>query len=106
MTNGISRLMFYQLRFTHWFQQKSNVELLLVRISDHSSGNDCHYRDNTGSALIYLFTLIFLFIFLSLIMLGLHCCVWTFSSCEGGLLFIVVHRLLIVVASLVAEHRF
>ena len=55
MTNGISRLMFYQLRFTHWFQQKSNVELLLVRISDHSSGNDCHYRDNTGSALIYLF---------------------------------------------------
>ena len=21
MTNGISRLMFYQLRFTHWFQQ-------------------------------------------------------------------------------------
>ena len=32
--------------------------------------------------------------------------VWAFSNCsEQGLLFIVVHRLLIVVASLVAEHR-
>ena len=37
--------------------------------------------------------------------LGLHCCAWAFSSCrEWGLLFIVVHRLLTVVASLVAEH--
>ena len=33
--------------------------------------------------------------------------VWAFSNCsEQGLLFIVVHRLLIVVASLVVEHRF
>ena len=38
--------------------------------------------------------------------LGLCCCVWAFSSCsEQGLLFIVVHRLLIAVTSLVAEHR-
>ena len=38
--------------------------------------------------------------------LGLHCCTRAFSSCgEQGLLFVVVHRLLIVVASLVAEHR-
>ena len=37
--------------------------------------------------------------------LGLHCCAWAFSNCgEWGLLFIVVHRLLIVVASLVVEH--
>ena len=37
--------------------------------------------------------------------LGLCCCVWAFSSCgERGLLFIVVCGLLIVVASLVAEH--
>ena len=37
--------------------------------------------------------------------LGLRCCVWAFSSCgERGLLFIVVHRLLIAVASLVVEH--
>ena len=37
--------------------------------------------------------------------LGLRCCVWAFSSCgKEGLLFVAVHRLLIVVASLVAEH--
>jgi len=37
--------------------------------------------------------------------LGLHCCVQAFSSCgEQRLLFLVVHGLL-VVASLVAEHR-
>ena len=38
--------------------------------------------------------------------LGLRCCVRAFSSCgERGLLFVVVHGLLIAVASLVAEHR-
>ena len=38
-------------------------------------------------------------------MLGLHCCTEAFSSCgKRGLLFIVVRRLLIVVA-FVAEHR-
>ena len=37
--------------------------------------------------------------------LGLCCCVWAFSSCsQQGLLFVAVHGLLIVVASLVAEH--
>ena len=37
--------------------------------------------------------------------LGLHCCTWAFSSCsEQGLLFVAVRRLLIAVASLVAEH--
>ena len=37
--------------------------------------------------------------------LGLHCCAQAFSSCgERGLLLVVVHRLLIAVASLVAEH--
>ena len=35
---------------------------------------------------------------------GLCCCAWAFSSCgERGLLFVVVHGLLIAVASLVAE---
>ena len=38
--------------------------------------------------------------------LGLLCCARAFSSCgEVGLLFVAVRRLLIVVASLVAEHR-
>ena len=37
--------------------------------------------------------------------LALHCCAQAFSSCgERGLLFVAAHRLLIVVASLVAEH--
>ena len=37
--------------------------------------------------------------------LGLCCCTWAFSSCgEQGLLFVVVRRLLIVVASLAVEH--
>ena len=50
---------------------------------------------------------IYLFIYLFLAVLGLRCCVQAFSSCgEHGLslLFLAVHRLLIVVASLVAEH--
>ena len=38
--------------------------------------------------------------------LGLCCCAWAFSSCgERGLLFAVVCGLLIVVASLIVEHR-
>ena len=38
---------------------------------------------------------------------GLRCCTRNFSSCgERGLFFIALQRLLIVVASLVAEHEF
>ena len=45
------------------------------------------------------------FIYLFLAALGLRCCVRAFSSCgERGLLFVAVLRLLIAVASLVAEH--
>ena len=45
------------------------------------------------------------FIYLFLAVLGLRCCAWAFSSCgERGLLFIEVRRLLIAMASLVAEH--
>ena len=48
------------------------------------------------------FYLFYLFLFLAV--LGLRCCVWAFSSCgEWGLLFVAVRRLLIAVASLVAE---
>ena len=46
------------------------------------------------------------FIYLFLAVLGLRCHVQAFSSCgEQGLLFVAVRGLLIVVASLVAEHR-
>ena len=42
------------------------------------------------------------FIYLFLVALGLRCCAWASSSCdEQGLLFVVVHGLLIEVASLV-----
>ena len=38
----------------------------------------------------------YLFIYLFLAALGLRCCVWAFSSCgERGLLFVVVHGLLL-----------
>ena len=48
---------------------------------------------------------IFFFFNLFLAVLGLRCCVRAFSSCgKWGLLFVVVHGLLIVVASLVVEH--
>ena len=45
------------------------------------------------------FFLINVFIYLFLAALGLCCCTWASSSCgERGLLFVVVHRLLIAVA--------
>ena len=51
----------------------------------------------------FLFKIYFIYLFLAV--LGLRCCAWAFSSCsERGLLFVAVHRLLIAVASLVAEH--
>ena len=46
-----------------------------------------------------------IFCFLFLAALGLHCCARAFSSCGNwGLLFVAVHGLLIVVASLATEH--
>ena len=53
--------------------------------------------------IIFFFKINLFILFLAA--LGLCCCVRAFSSCgERGLLFIVVRGLLIVVASLVAEH--
>ena len=59
---------------------------------------------------INIFSFIYLkfiyFIYLFLAAFGLHCCMRAFSSCgKQGLLFVAVHGILIVVASLVAEHR-
>ena len=66
--------------------------------------------DNDSSLVNYLFVYLFfnfIFIYLFLAALGLRCCVRAFCSCgKQGLLFIVVHGLLIVVASLVVEHGF
>ena len=52
------------------------------------------------------FLIIFKNLIYFLVALGLHCCSQAFSSCsELGLLLVAVHGLLIVVASLVVEHR-
>ena len=49
--------------------------------------------------------LLFFFFKLFMTVLGLHCCVWAFSSCsEWGLFSNSVNRLLIAVASLIAKH--
>ena len=56
-------------------------------------------------SLTIFFKFILLCIYLFLAALGLHCCAWVFSSCSKQvLLFVAVHSLLIVVASLVVEH--
>ena len=56
-------------------------------------------------AILFYFFNLFLFLYLFLAVLDLLCCVRAFSSCgEWGLLFVVVRGLLIVVASLAAEH--
>ena len=52
-----------------------------------------------------MLTAAFLFMYLFLVVLGLHCCMRAFSRCgEWGLLFIVVHGFLTAVTSLV-DHR-
>ena len=57
------------------------------------------------NAFLCFLKIICLFIYLFLAALGLRCCTRAFSSCsEQRLLFVAVHRLLIAVASLVAEH--
>ena len=46
----------------------------------------------------------YLFIYFGLCSLGVCCCAWAFSSCrELGLLFVVIHGLLIPTASLVQQ---
>ena len=66
------------------------------------------YFNLKNKKIIYQFLLPYFFkeIYLFLAGLGLRCCAWAFYSCnERGLLFISVLGLLMVVASLVAEHR-
>ena len=59
--------------------------------------------ERNHSPLEFSYCLFYLFLYLAA--LGLRCCMRAFSSCsKWGLLFIAVRRLLIAVASLVAEH--
>ena len=56
---------------------------------------------------IYLFIRSFIhsFTHLFMVVLGLRCCAWAFSSCgERGLLLVAICGLLIAAVSLVAEH--
>ena len=59
---------------------------------------------------LYIYFLFVCFIYINLFILflaalGLRCCVRAFSGCgERGLLLVSVRRLLIAVASVVAEH--
>ena len=73
----------------------------------HSQDIDVHavkIRDRFLTAGIPLLVL-FIYLFIYLAALGLHCCARAFSSCgERGLLFVAVRGLLIAVASLVVEH--
>ena len=73
----------------------------------------CHRFVFFGEVSVKIFDSLFLKAFLKkiylfnlfLAALGLCCCVQAFSSCvERGLLFVAACRLLIAVASLVAEH--
>ena len=60
---------------------------------------------NVAVATSFFFFIFYFHFFKCLAALGLRCYVQAFSSCgEQGLLFVAVHRLLIAVASLVAEH--
>ena len=66
--------------------------------------NDFYFSPFPFSCSFFLINL-FICLLLFLAALGLRCCAQAFSSCgERGLLFVAVRGLLIVVASLVAEH--
>ena len=63
-----------------------------------------HKHISATTLFLFVFNLFFIYLFLAV--LGLRCCMWTFSSCgERGLLFVPERGLLIAVASLVGEHR-
>ena len=75
--------------------------MLLPKLPSMDLQNVFHCHGITHNIVSFFF-----FLNLLLAALGLGCCARAFSSCgEQVLLCVVVHGLLIVVASLVAEHR-
>ena len=61
--------------------------------------------DYFSPLIFYFFYKVIYFMYLLLAALGLCCCAQAFSSCgERELLFVAVHGLLTMVASLVVEH--
>ena len=89
------------LQLVDWFLQVA----LVVCSRGGRWGDDGAEGRNHHLCGLLLFIFLNLLIYLSLVALGLRCCVWAFSSCgERGLLFVAVRGLLTVVASPVAEH--
>ena len=79
--------------------------MLISTVQQSDSVIHIYIHSFSYSFLFFICILNFYFIYLFLSVLGLVCCMRTFSSCcERGLLFIVMRGLLIAVASLVAEH--
>ena len=74
-----------------------------------SSGGLASYP---GLDIVYFKGILFIYLWASLVAqtvkrLPAMCCMWAFSSCsEGRLLLVVVHRLLIMLASLIVERWF
>ena len=65
----------------------------------------CQWEAGSDSFSRLFFNHFLNFIYLFLAVLGLHCHAQGFSSCsKQGLLFVVMHRLLLAAASLVVEH--
>ena len=66
--------------------------------------NCCALQLYHSNELLCYFYFFFNFMYLFLVVLGVRCCAWAFSSCrEQGLLLVAVHGLL-VGASLVGGH--
>ena len=95
---------------TRWaasFHRSRRLAFLLLKSSHSVSLSLTFHSDWEGffSFSISLVGFFFFLIFLFLAVLGLRCCARASSTCgEQGLLFVVVHGLLIAVAPLVAEH--
>ena len=72
---------------------KAGLHMSVMIESESTSRTHREARFNSIQTLPYFFLIFYfiLFIFLFLAALGLHCCMWAFSSCgERGLLFVVV----------------
>ena len=92
-----------------WGQIMDHSGIWTLTCSQWMGNHGCFLCSRVNTKIWSRIIIIFLineFIYLFLAVFGLHCCTQAFSSCgEWGLLFVEVCGLLIVVASLVAEHR-
>ena len=95
------------MRFWHLILQFTGVFLAAVKIQYWQELISLLTISCKGSRFYFYFLKIYFYLcYLFLAALDLRCCAQAFSSCgEQGLLFVVVHGLLISVASVAAEHR-